>query len=121
MRHFIDSHAAVSGLGWTFLALQSFLFESLSHFLSVQFSGFFKVGESILTPAGPAEGTGYILATGLLVLDPPLHTLCVQIAAAAELAIGQILILVHDIVTDAAVLTRIQRALFYPLLGRSLG
>ena len=47
-------------------------------------------------------------------LDPSLHALCVQISATTELAVGEVRVLDHRLVADAAVLARLKWALFGP-------
>lgn len=111
LRNLVDSHRQR-----LLLSLPSFLFQLFSHAFSVQLCRLFEVFEGVAAPASSTKWTADILPTRLLMLDPSLHALCVQIATATEFAIGKVLVFVHDFVADAAVFSFVQGPLLHSFL-----
>lgn len=63
---------------------------------------------------------GDLLSDADLVLDPDLDAVGVQVTAAADLAVGQVLSLLHRLVAHAAVLLRLQLHAGHQLLEGTL-
>lgn len=79
------------------------------------FGSLLEILERITAPAHSAERACDLLTACLLVLDPSLHALGVKVSAAAELAVGEVLVLVHRLIAHAAVLAGLKWALFDPV------
>lgn len=106
-----DRHVRLAAL----LSLLSLLLQSHPHLFSVVLGGLLEVVERVASPADTAERASDLLRARLLVLDPSLHAVSVEVAAAAELAVGQVLLLAHRLVANAACLRRLERPLLDPV------